>query len=108
MNKLTKRGHKDKECVKVHYEIGLVMAENVVAGASVYVQWKRGTKSENKGESKHVPVKDKKALFDNAVIAFDSTLYKQSSSNKKQYESKNISITLKEVCPFYISHHLLI
>lgn len=96
MNKLTKRSSKDKECVKVHYEIGLVMAENVVSAGPVYVEWKRGSKSENKGESQKVAVKDKKAIFDHSSnLVFDSTLYKLP---KKGYEPKNISITLKEVC----------
>lgn len=96
--------HKDKECVKVHFEIILKTAENVPTTGNVYVQWKRGSKNENKGESKHVPVKDKKAVFEE-VLDISSTLYK---IPKKGYESKNISITLKEVCIYQASlqtHH---
>eukprot|EP00026_Physarum_polycephalum_P001073 Phypoly_transcript_01074.p1 GENE.Phypoly_transcript_01074~~Phypoly_transcript_01074.p1 ORF type:complete len:596 (+),score=155.34 Phypoly_transcript_01074:42-1829(+) len=84
--------HKDKECVKVHFEIIVKTAENIPTTGNVYVQWKRGGKNENKGESKHVPVKDKKAVFEE-VLEIQSTLYK---IPKKGYESKNISITLKE------------
>jgi hypothetical protein len=84
--------HKDKECVKVHFEIVVKTAENVPTTGNVYVQWKRGKKNENKGESKHVPVKDKKAVFEE-LLEISSTLYK---IPKKGYESKNISITLKE------------
>lgn len=82
-----------KERVKVHFEITFKSAENVPCTGNVYVQWKRGKKSENKGESKHVPVKDKKAIFEETV-EISATLYK---IPKKGYESKNISITLKEV-----------
>jgi len=84
--------HKDKECVKVHFEIIVKTAENVPTTGNVYVEWKRGSKNENKGQSKHVPVKDKKAVFEE-VLEISSTLYK---IPKKGYESKNISITLKE------------
>lgn len=92
--KLGATHHKDKECVKVHFDIVVKTAENVPATGNVYVQWKRGKKSDNKGESKHVPVKDKKAVFEES-LEISSTLYK---IPKKGYESKNISITLKEVC----------
>lgn len=84
--------HKEKECVKVHFEIHIKTAENVPVSGPVYVEWKRGSKNENKGESKHVNVKDKKAVFEE-LLEITSTLYK---IPKKGYESKNISITLKE------------
>jgi hypothetical protein len=95
--------HKDKECVKVHFDIIVKTAENVPVTGNVYVQWKRGKKNENKGESKHVPVKDKKAVFEE-LLEISATLYKVP---KKGYESKNISITLKEVCSLHSSIHFL-
>lgn len=77
----------------MHFELTIKTAENVPSTGNVYVQWKRGKKSENKGETKHVPVgKDKKAVFEE-LVEISATLYK---IPKKGYESKNISLALKE------------
>lgn len=86
---------KGKECVKAHFDITLKTADGVpLSSGNVYVVWKRGKKSGNSGETKHVVVKDKKAVFEE-VISLSCTLYK---IPKKGYEAKNLSVTLKEVC----------
>eukprot|EP01111_Echinosteliopsis_oligospora_P013362 TRINITY_DN4776_c2_g1_i1.p1 TRINITY_DN4776_c2_g1~~TRINITY_DN4776_c2_g1_i1.p1 ORF type:complete len:1023 (-),score=418.63 TRINITY_DN4776_c2_g1_i1:7-3075(-) len=85
---------KKKELVKVHYDIAFKTVDNLpITSGSVYIEWKRGKKSGNSGETKRAAVtKDKKAAFDD-IISLSCSLYK---IPKKGYEPKNISIGLYE------------
>eukprot|EP01112_Ceratiomyxa_fruticulosa_P016772 TRINITY_DN5112_c0_g1_i2.p1 TRINITY_DN5112_c0_g1~~TRINITY_DN5112_c0_g1_i2.p1 ORF type:complete len:266 (-),score=94.89 TRINITY_DN5112_c0_g1_i2:16-813(-) len=79
------------EKVKVVFDIGIKSIDGISGPSVVYIEWKRGSKSGNHGETKRAPIKDRRVEF-NENLHFSSTLYKQ----KKGYEAKNIAFSLKD------------
>ena len=98
-----------KNQVKIKYTISLKSIFNLPAESvsnTVWVAWKRGSKSANKGESKHVLVdKERQALL-NEEFMINSTMTQDEKT--KAFDAKKIEFTFKEVRPPRNIHSLTI
>lgn len=86
-----------KHEIKVKFEIGLKSffnLDNDLNGKFVWISWKRGGKSENKGETKRVLVSSCMAVF-GQTISLASTLFQDDKT--KKFESKKLELVFKEV-----------
>jgi len=82
--------------VKVKFEITIKGINNLPPdfnGKFAYIEWKRGDKKENCGETQKVTIKDKSAIFEE-LISFESTLLQHVKS--KTFNEKIIEFELKE------------
>jgi len=82
--------------VKVKFEITIKGINNLPPdfnGKLAYVEWRRGDKKENCGETQKITIKDKSAIFEE-TISFESTLLQHVKS--KSFNEKLIEFELKE------------
>ncbi|EGG22870.1 hypothetical protein DFA_05000 [Cavenderia fasciculata] len=86
-------GASGKEQGKFQFDIKIYFVENLaITSGMVYVSWKRGSKSTNNGKTRSMPIVDKRVVFDHNVQMITTLL----KTPKKTFESKNISISIKE------------
>lgn len=99
---MSKRG-KDKSNIKVKFEISLRSVSGLSSKSNekyVYIQWKRGSKKENKGESKRVKVSNGVANFNDETFTFESTMVHY--EKLKKWDSKTLDLVIKEVNTLFI------
>lgn len=84
-----------KNDVKIKFKVSLKSLYNLGGeeeGKNVFVTWKRGNKSKNKGESKKVPVKKGMAMLGDE-FELDCTLFQDAKTRK--FDSKKLEIVVK-------------
>src|SRR5690242_19093987 len=87
--------HIGKEKVKVSFEVTIVRAFNLeksLNGSTVYIQWRRGSKSAS-GMTTRALVSKNEAYW-NEPVTFTSTFYKNSH---EKFDKKELTFSLKEV-----------
>eukprot|EP00026_Physarum_polycephalum_P000657 Phypoly_transcript_00658.p1 GENE.Phypoly_transcript_00658~~Phypoly_transcript_00658.p1 ORF type:complete len:1364 (+),score=481.35 Phypoly_transcript_00658:143-4234(+) len=89
-------GHHNAQRQKVKIEFTICIKQVLGLPKSttgnLFISWKRGSKKENSGESKHAAIKDQTAVFD-FTLPLICTLYQDP---KKGFEEKSVVFTLKE------------
>lgn len=91
----SKKGSKKKEPVTANFAFTFLEAREtgVKAGKKVHIQYKRGEKKENHGQTEEVDVdKEGNAKF-NKSVSFKVTI----SPDGDKYETKYLSISLRDV-----------
>lgn len=90
--------------VKIKFDITLLQITNleddsISAGSKVWLNWKRGSKPKNRGDTKKVAVgKDKTVTFPaGSSFTIESTLVQDPKTKQFKAGKKNLELYLKEV-----------
>jgi len=95
---MSKRGTKEKNNIKIKFEFALRSVNGLSPKTNekyVFITWKRGSKKENKGESKRVKVNNGVANFNDETLQFEATMVHH--EKLKKWDSKTIDVAIKEV-----------
>ncbi|KAL6073757.1 Splicing regulatory glutamine/lysine-rich protein 1 [Balamuthia mandrillaris] len=88
---------KKRHKVKVSVEVELRSVHHLSSslnGKKVFVEWKKGKRKDNQGQSRPVEVKDKSAAWYGESFRFNSTLEQDPSS--KSFDTKKVAFSLLE------------